>query len=68
MANATQKDIAASLAGMSRSQLTRTLGQLDCPFTLDFTDEYLKSISLERLRHIVLAAWLHARATSAAGA
>jgi hypothetical protein len=30
-----------------------------CPFNLDFTDEFLDSVSVERLRHIVLGACLH---------
>ena len=66
MTSSKRDDIAARLAGMSRSQLIRTVRRLNCPFTLDFADEYLQSISLERLRHIVLAACLRARDASAA--
>ncbi len=36
---------------------------MDCGFRIDFSDEYLKSMSLERLRHVVLAASLHAHST-----
>jgi len=48
------------IATMDRAALTRMLRRLDCDFELDFTDEFLASISLPRLRHIVLAALLHA--------
>ena len=49
---------AAKIATMSRSELIRLLRQLRCTFELDFTDEFLESASLDRLRHIVLAATL----------
>jgi len=45
---------------MNRAGLIRMLRRLDCDFELDFTDEFLADISLPRLRHIVLAASLHA--------
>jgi hypothetical protein len=35
------------------------LHRLRCRFQLDFTDDFLESVSLERLRHIALAASLH---------
>lgn len=51
--------LAQELAEMSRSELIKRLRQLHCDFHLDFTDAFLDSLSLERLRHIVLAAMLH---------
>ena len=50
-----------NIGKMDRDHLIETLRYLRCGFDLDFTDEYLGSISLERLRHILLAASLHAR-------
>jgi len=44
---------------MGRSGLVGVLGRMQCGFPMDFTDEYLATVSLERLRHIVLAAALH---------
>ncbi len=52
------------LAEMGREELTRHLQRLHCEFDLDFTDEFLDSLSLERLRHIVLAAMLHQHSQS----
>lgn len=56
--------LAVELAAMDRRQLIRTLREVRCDFELDFTDEYLRSVSIERLRHIVLAAALHDRRKS----
>jgi len=47
------------VATMGRDDLIKALRGLDCHFKLDFTDEYLESLSLERLRHVALAALLH---------
>ncbi len=44
------------IARMDRPRLRDVLSQLDCGFALDFTQEFLRSVSLARLRHIVLAA------------
>ena len=49
--------------GMQRDSLVQMLHQMHCPFKLDFTDEFLNSVSVERLRHIVLAASLHEHAS-----
>ena len=45
---------------MDRDGLIHLLRTMQCDFTVDFTDEFLNSISVERLRHIALAASLHA--------
>jgi len=50
----------AELRAMNRPDLVSVLHDLKCSFKLDFTEEFLNSISLDRLRHIVLAAKLHA--------
>ena len=49
----------ARIADMSRADLIAALRGLRCTFKLDFTQEYLHSASLDRLRHIYLAASLH---------
>ena len=53
--------VANKLSGMDRQGLMRTLRSLRCKFELDFTDDYLDKVSLERLRHITMAAILHAQ-------
>ena len=43
------------IVGLDRDALIRRLRGMSCKFELDFTDEFLQSISLGRLRHIILA-------------
>jgi hypothetical protein len=47
------------IAHMDRTELISMLRGLKCDFQIDFTDDYLMSISLERLRHVTFAAALH---------
>lgn len=54
------EELALKLSRMDRPDLISALESLNCDFPIDFTEEYLDSISLERLKHIVLAASLHA--------
>jgi len=61
MAGLPQEDIASWIASMDRPDLVHTLETLECSFPLDFTEEFLDSVSVERLRHIVLAASLRAK-------
>ena len=49
------------IAEMDRVGLVRFLRGLDVDFTIDFTDDFLDTVSLERLRHITLAAALRAK-------
>jgi len=51
--------MARKIATMRRAGLVRLLRSMDCGFRIDFSDEYLKSMSIDRLRHVVLAASLH---------
>jgi hypothetical protein len=44
---------------MDREELILLLQGMRCTFPLDFTEEYLQSVSVERLRHIVLAVSVH---------
>lgn len=64
MANQLEK-LATKLATMNREALKKALQKMHCDFRLDFTDEFLDTISEERLRHIVLAAGLHAHEVAA---
>ena len=56
MGTLTIADLPDVIARMDRPRLRDVLGQLDCGFALDFTQAFLRSVSLARLRHIVLAA------------
>lgn len=49
---------------MDRRSLIKMLRELDCGFKMDFTEEFLAQISMQRLRHIILAAVLQARRLS----
>lgn len=53
-------NLADDVARMDRADLTEKLRGLQCDFTIDFSDEFLSAASIERLRHIYLAAALHA--------
>jgi hypothetical protein len=61
---ASREDLARAVADMDREGLIRMLKKMQCTFRLDFTDEFLRAASIERLRHIVLSASLHLRARS----
>ena len=50
------------ICSMDRDGLVSALRRMRCEFPMDFTDEFLASMSTERLKHIVLAASLHDRA------
>ena len=61
MQSRSAEKLTANLAGLSRAQLKRRLLSLKTRFPLDFTEDYLDSISSEKLRHILLAAMLNSR-------
>ena len=50
--------IAHSIASMSRDDIKRELLQFRGRFKLDFSEDYLKDLPLDRLRHILLAAYI----------
>jgi hypothetical protein len=54
------------VAAMERTGLVELLRTMPCPFPLDFTDEYLAGIELDRLRHLVAAVCLQVRKGRAA--
>ncbi len=50
-----------SVAALGRTELKRHIKNFRGRFKLDFTDDYLDAISLDRLRHILLAALINAK-------
>jgi hypothetical protein len=52
---------ATSIAALNRDELKRRIRTFKGRFKLDFTDEYLNNLTVERLRHILLAALINAR-------
>ena len=47
--------IAASIASLSKAQAKRRIQRFKGNFKLDFTESYLNSLSVDRLRHILMA-------------
>ncbi|MFA5553624.1 MAG: hypothetical protein WCZ89_00480 [Phycisphaerae bacterium] len=52
---------ATAIASLDRNELTQRIKNFRGRFKLDFTDQYLNSLSTDRLKHILLAAETHAR-------
>ena len=50
-----------SIAALGRNELTRRIRNFRGRFKLDFTEDYLSKLSVDRLRHILLAALINAR-------
>lgn len=61
------EDLIQTVEGMPRAELVELLREVPCPFPIDFTDAYLSSLPIERLRHLVVAVCLQARKSSRAG-
>jgi len=55
---------ATSIAALDRNELKRRIRDFRSRFKLDFTEEYLNNLSVDRLRHILLAALINARPQS----
>ncbi len=53
---------AASIASLGRDELKRQIRDFKGRFRLDFTDSYLDNLAVDRLRHILLAALINAKA------
>ncbi|MHC4212179.1 MAG: hypothetical protein ACYSWP_02280 [Planctomycetota bacterium] len=49
-----------SIASLGRNELKRRIKTFRGRFKLDFTEEYLNKLSVDRLRHILLAAVINA--------
>jgi hypothetical protein len=52
-------NLVTEIAEMDRLRLVVYLREMKCSFPIDFTDEYLETVSLDRLRHIAVAVSLH---------
>ncbi len=50
-----------SIAALSRGELKRHIKNFKGRFKLDFTDDYLNNLSVDKLRHILLAALINAK-------
>ncbi|MBN1787154.1 MAG: hypothetical protein JW806_02030 [Sedimentisphaerales bacterium] len=48
--------MAGMVASLDRNSVIRKIKNFKGRFRLDFTDEYLKGLTLDRLRHILFAA------------
>jgi hypothetical protein len=53
--------MATSIAALGRNELKRRIRNFKGRFRLDFTDDYLNKLSVDRLRHILLAASINAK-------
>lgn len=51
---------ATSIAALERDELKRRIKGFRGGFKLDFTEDYLNSLTVDRLRHILLAALINA--------
>jgi hypothetical protein len=56
--------MATSIATLDRDEVKNRLKHFKGPFRLDFTDDYLDKLSVDRLRHILLAALITAKSHS----
>jgi hypothetical protein len=52
---------ATSIASLDRDELKRRIRNFRGRFRLDFTEDYLNNLSVDRLRHILLAALINAK-------
>jgi len=52
---------AASIGALKRDELKRRIKGFRGRFTLDFTEDFLNTASVERLRHILLAVLIQAK-------
>ena len=52
---------ATSISALGRDELEKRLRNFRGRFKLDFTENYLNGLSVDRLRHILLAALINAQ-------
>ncbi len=52
---------ATSIAALERDELKRRIKGFRGRFRLDFTEDYLNSLTVDRLKHILLAALVNAQ-------
>ncbi len=59
MISGTMENLITSIISMNRSQLITLLQTMHCSFPLDFSAEFMNTLSTDRLRHIAMTASLH---------
>ena len=52
---------ATSIASLGRDELKKRIRNFRGRFRLDFTEDYLNNLSVDRLRHVLLAALINAK-------
>lgn len=52
---------ATSIASLGKDELKKRIRNFQGRFRLDFTDNYLDNLGIDRLRHILLAALINAK-------
>ena len=52
---------ATSIASLGRNEVKRRITNFRGRFKLDFTEDYLNNLSVDRLRHLLLAALINAK-------
>jgi len=52
---------ATSIAALGKNELKRRIRNFRGRFKLDFTEDYLNNLSVDRLRHILLAALINVK-------
>lgn len=55
------EEATTSIATLGRDELKNRIKNFRGRFKLDFTDDYLNNLSVDRLRHILLAALINTR-------
>jgi hypothetical protein len=55
------ENTATSVATLGKTELMHRIRDFRGRFRLDFTDDYLSNLSIDRLRHILLAALINAK-------
>lgn len=59
-ANTVFETMCAEVAAMNKSEIKRRILHFDGSVRLDFTEDYLNDLDLDKLRHILLAAMITA--------
>ena len=52
---------ATSIAALGKDELKRRIKNFNGRFKLDFSEDYLSNLTVDRLRHILLAAMINAK-------
>ncbi len=55
------EEAATSITALGKDELKRRIKNFKGRFKLDFTEDYLNNISIDRLRHILLAALINTK-------